>query len=457
MYPKHQHQPQYQHIFHNMTIKHSYIFLTIVLLMDFTCVGSSPGLENNATTLDDDTLEEACSSHFYADVDFVTVSFDSAGLNHDGKVFSKYLHSKHYLFSERNPLRSNNRMEDDAFSLERQEAKVRIYLEHTPTQIYLSDKRKDMNEEWIYEHSDREVFMCNSEFLKVKSLMHQNLELVICKTRQCVDHVKKYRELIWGNDSRYNDVVEHLNKKMFHILYTGFTTIVNEEKMKKTEVDYNKFLHVAGKSPYKGSVEVLQAWMQHLEWPTLKFQKYNNMKMDYVAPHFNYYKSMPQNIDKHDRKLPNDEFSSIIYSHGVHVCPSQVEGFGHSINEARAIGAVVITTDCPAMNEFFENDRQSGILIQPEEYVPLHDTGLMACPITPRGLEYAVQKVLKMSIEQRMLLGKRTKAMFEADQQRFQENMELLQCLYSYNDVNLDCRKPGTIEMCALSCGLTLE
>ena len=111
---------------------------------------------------------------------------------------------------------------------------------------------------------------------------------------------------------------------MFHILYTGFTTIVNEEKMKKTEVDYNKFLHVAGKSPYKGSVEVLQAWMQHLEWPTLKFQKYNNMKMDYVAPHFNYYNSMPPNIDMHDGKLPDDEFSSIIYSHGVHVCPSQV-------------------------------------------------------------------------------------------------------------------------------------
>ena len=46
----------------------------------------------------------------------------------------------------------------------------------------------------------------------------------------------------------------------------------------------------------------------------------------------------------------------------VHVCPSSREGFGHYINEARSVSAVIITVDAPPMNEFVTN-ATSGILI----------------------------------------------------------------------------------------------
>lgn len=49
----------------------------------------------------------------------------------------------------------------------------------------------------------------------------------------------------------------------------------------------------------------------------------------------------------------------------AHACPSEREGFGHYLNEARAAGAAVLSTDHPPMSEMVRHGG-SGVLVRPE-------------------------------------------------------------------------------------------
>lgn len=48
-------------------------------------------------------------------------------------------------------------------------------------------------------------------------------------------------------------------------------------------------------------------------------------------------------------------------SNPFHLCPSESEGFGHTIVEGLSCGALVVTTDAPPMNELVSESR--GVLI----------------------------------------------------------------------------------------------
>lgn len=57
------------------------------------------------------------------------------------------------------------------------------------------------------------------------------------------------------------------------------------------------------------------------------------------------------------------ELSSLLLSHPLHVMPSEREGFGHTINEGRAAGALLVVPDHPPMNELVPPG--VGVMIQP--------------------------------------------------------------------------------------------
>jgi glycosyltransferase involved in cell wall biosynthesis len=119
------------------------------------------------------------------------------------------------------------------------------------------------------------------------------------------------------------------------------------------------------------------------------------------------------------KHLPEPKRRTLQRQSGVHVYPSYAEGFGHSLNEARAAAAVLVTTGGPPMNEFIE-DGGSGILVpvRPENQKPYHR--VTAYHVTADDLEQSIQGALQLSDEQRLTMGSRARARYEHDRNLFQ-------------------------------------
>ena len=228
-------------------------------------------------------------------------------------------------------------------------------------------------------------------------------DAVLCKTRACV--------------TAFSDLSQTVH-------YVGFTSLPPIPQSVHS-MNYDVFLHVAGKSPMKNSVVVLAAWLAHPEWPPLiivaDLSENINWVEDatgldlrtFVISRLEDIKSAG-NILVKSHELPDDELHKLQTTSGVHICTSGAEGFGHYINEARAVGALVVTTNHAPMNELV--DSESGILVEPTLIDRASILGLTKfAALTQSALEAAVEGILAMSPEQRRRLGVRSKERFHRE------------------------------------------
>jgi len=120
--------------------------------------------------------------------------------------------------------------------------------------------------------------------------------------------------------------------------YVGFESIdFYRPEIKKQR----RFLHVAGKSEMKGTSAIIEAWESYrIKHPLTIISS----RSDHAAAARGAdIKLLP--------RIPEDQFVELLNSCAFILCPSQCEGWGHSIYEAMGAGAVVITTDAAPMNE----------------------------------------------------------------------------------------------------------
>lgn len=140
--------------------------------------------------------------------------------------------------------------------------------------------------------------------------------------------------------------------------YIGFTS--KDIRLKEVTPDYGIFFHLAGRSTLKGTETILKLWSKHPDWPTLTIVQHKD----------NAPEKVPENVHLIAEYLPYNELISLANKHGIHLCPSQSEGWGHYIVEAMSCGAIVITTDAAPMNELISDER--GILVPFHKTEPRH-------------------------------------------------------------------------------------
>ena len=198
---------------------------------------------------------------------------------------------------------------------------VAIYLEVAPRNLMNLSKRR-----WAFVNPD----WCKPELVQT---LDRSFEKIFAKTREG----------------------ENILSPLFpgRVHYTGF--------MSRDQYDPNVtrrpwFLHVGGNSSLRGTQTVLDAWRwkkngKSLE-PTLILIS-NTVKEE----------NLPFNVRLHEHV---DEAELKTYQNGCmfHIYPSGTEGWGHAIHEALGVGAQLITTGRPPMNEiegayFLASDRSS--------------------------------------------------------------------------------------------------
>jgi len=168
-------------------------------------------------------------------------------------------------------------------------------------------------------------------------------------------------------------------------------------------------LHLAGRSEHKGTRTVIDVWARHPEWPQLTVVQ-RPLDRDSVL----YAPPLP-NVRYFSERVPDEALLAMQHGHAVCVLPSEVEGYGQALVEGMSLGAVVVTTDAPPMNELVANDRGVLVAAGPGEPFRLGHR----YQVVPDQLEQALARVFAWSPQQRHEIGAAARAWFLDNDWRF--------------------------------------
>lgn len=170
-------------------------------------------------------------------------------------------------------------------------------------------------------------FMPNPEWCTEPAELLEKCDLILCRS----DFVK-------GIYSEFNE----------NPYYINFTS--QDRYKREIPKDYDKPFHSIGRSQYKGTSSLLKVWESREDFPMLLL--FESSKK-WIAP----YTTQAANVMIQRGYVPDSLYIVYQNSSGIHLCPSEAEGFGHYLVEAMSTGAVVITTDAPPMNEYITDKR----------------------------------------------------------------------------------------------------
>ena len=172
-------------------------------------------------------------------------------------------------------------------------------------------------------------------------------------------------------------------------------------------------LHIAGASITKGTEAVLDVWSHHPEWPMLRVLRRTR---GYSGEVLRWRDRAPApNVQIISKRLDERALIALQNESALHLCPSEAEGFGHNILEAMSVGAVVLATDAPPMNEMVTSE--TGLLVPADRSEPLR-LGRRYF-VNREALAERIRAALDMSDEERASLGRAARDRFEENNVTF--------------------------------------
>jgi glycosyltransferase involved in cell wall biosynthesis len=197
-------------------------------------------------------------------------------------------------------------------------------------------------------------------------------------------------------------------------------------------------IHVKGKSGLKQTRVTLDCWAKHPEWPPLvvvgKASDKELTPPSRSAGNIMYFPPITppgQGSASSEMEMLIDaaRLRDMQGAAFMHVCPSVREGFGHYLNEARAVGALVVTVDHPPMNELVRP--QHGLLVptvftKSEPGTELGPLTNLNGHVSAEGLCDIVAKGLALSEQDKQQKRAAARAAFRGEKAAFLHRMQQL-------------------------------
>lgn len=287
---------------------------------------------------------------------------------------------------------------------------IRINPIFLPQEFILTQNSEAKNIVFFWEKVVDCRLLYDDNFIKI-FIPHP--EIIVDRTLtllQRIDH-------IWHKTQLSSQAFKNFAPQAAHF-FTGFTS--NDPTI--TVQSYRRFAHFRGKASNRHSKQILDVWRSNPHYPELRYHFYQELNASWEEP-FEFKEWLTcRNISIMAGKIDKDFYNQQVGECGIHLCLSGVEGFGHYINEARAIGAVVVVIDAPPMNEFI--DISSGILIPPSDRRKM---GLVYRHIvTEAEIKLAIDKIVALPQEHLEALGRSARRRYVSERQLFLERSAYL-------------------------------
>lgn len=222
----------------------------------------------------------------------------------------------------------------------------------------------------------------NQERFPRRHLRHlRKIDAVLCKTKHALDIFSEYAQ------------ARHI----------GFTSA--DRMLPDATPDFQSCFHLAGRSTLKGTETILNLWEKNPSWPELTLVQCKENAPKYV----------PKNVRLISKYLTANSLIKEMNRHGIHLCTSRSEGWGHYIVEAMSCGALVVTTDGPPMNEIITP--ATGILVPHDREESRHlGTNFY---VDPEALSRELNKCFKLGEDEKKQYRLQARNRFEEIDEKF--------------------------------------